>query len=69
METLGICTPWELPNGSLPNAEIRVIQYVDEMGNVAYCVKNAGYSPLSTFIGLIELAKGAIIEEFNDRRS
>jgi hypothetical protein len=59
-----ICSDWELPPGAIHNCEVRVVQYVESDGKIAYDVKHAGICPLSTYIGLLELAKRAIIDQF-----
>lgn len=52
------------PDHSITVCEVHVTQYLDTDGRTCYAVTHKGESPLSTFIGLLELAKHSIHTEF-----
>lgn len=63
-ENNGLCSPWDLDNDDLVQAELRIIQYVTADGETEYTVKHAGMVPLSTMLGLLDLARFTIHEEW-----
>lgn len=56
----------DLPDGAIPHVVFEVVGYLDEAGDLRYVSRWQGDSPLSTTIGLIELAKADGIAEFRD---
>lgn len=50
---------------SIETCSIRVTQYLHLNGDVGYQISRRGDANLSTQVGLLELAKAGIIEEYN----
>lgn len=51
-----------------PTAAIHIVQYLDGDGDVCFVVKRDGdmqNTNMSTWIGLLELAKDALLREYN----
>lgn len=56
-----------IPDGALVNAHVEVVQYVDPgSSEIRYTTRYFGDVPLSSFIGLLELAKLDLIREARD---
>lgn len=52
-----------LPDGAIPNGEVAVLSYLDVDGELCYAVWNDGLLPLSSYLGLLELAKNDLIRD------
>lgn len=50
---------------SVETCSIKVTQYLHRNGDVGYQISRKGDANLSTQVGLLELAKAGIIEEYN----
>lgn len=51
----------ELPEDAIPSCAFEVVGYLDSDGEMAYVGRIQGDVPLSTMIGLIEMAKADAI--------
>jgi hypothetical protein len=52
----------ETDEGRVENCAIWIAQYIDSNGEMPYVVKQRGDVPLSTVVGLLELAKQDLIK-------
>jgi len=57
-----------VPEDHVVNAQVTVIQTLGPNGKIGYMVSQDGSAALSTCLGLLELAKDALIEQFNRER-
>lgn len=53
-----------VPEGAFPNAVVEIVQYFDAEGEMKYSVRLAGNPPLSTAVGLMELAKDSVMRTY-----
>jgi hypothetical protein len=51
-----------VPEGAVPIASVAVVEYLDTDGNTRFGIEHHGDVPLSTFVGLMELAKVDMVE-------
>lgn len=64
----GVVTDFEavadlVPDNGTPYIEIRAVEYLDSDGKAHFSVSHRGDVPLSSFIGLLELAKQEVLKE------
>ncbi len=55
----------ELPDGAMPNAGIAIIQWLDTDGHLRWGSFTAGDVPLSTTLGLLDMAKNRFMHDNN----
>ena len=56
---------WDIDSTAVPLCEIGVLQYLDgDTGETQYGIRHKGGVPVSTFLGLLELAKTDILSKF-----
>lgn len=53
-----------LPESAVPTIGVTVCQFIDEDGDHAFAVTVAGAAPVSSHVGLIELAKQFLIDTY-----
>jgi hypothetical protein len=53
-----------LPDGCIPVAGVRILQYMDNKGDLHFAYGVSGNVPLSSYIGIIELGKEHIRDHF-----
>lgn len=53
----------QLEDTDVPYAALTVVAYIDRDGDQGWTLRTAGDNPISTFIGLMEMAKHSLCHE------